>query len=176
MEESVNTTAELLASSINSIASGGLLGTIGAIASYWLKRGDRAREREHELKMAELATDQTRWQSAQDLQAQIAANRTSAYHAAMNWRPGVDGADKWVVNVRSLFRPCLTMTLLVMSWSTIILLVWAARQGNAVAMAFNADNDLGTLIRWSVQSMLFMTSASVMFWYTGRELKLPHEK
>lgn len=93
------------ASLLGNVASGGVLGLVGQLATGWLHIKEKAQANAHELALIEaqkgLATEQA---SA----AAFAASQSAEAATAGNVSP-------WAANIKTLWRPALTLLLLVLT-------------------------------------------------------------
>lgn len=93
------------ASLLGNVASGGVLGLVGQLATGWLHLKEKAQENAHELALIEaqkgLAVEQanaTAFAASQQAEATTAAN-----------------VSPWAANIKTLWRPALTLLLLILT-------------------------------------------------------------
>lgn len=145
---------------IGSVLTGGATGLIGSILSKGIglfeahqKRQDRKLDFEHELKLldkqAELRTAETENELAIANAETASSLRVASYsHDSSMGRP-----HRWVVDVLRLVRPVLTLFLLIL-----------------VGGIYFSTNDFA-MKAGIIESVLFMASSAVTWWFGDRSLK-----
>lgn len=161
-----------------SVASGGIFGLAGSIFGAWMKAKERKeeavnqeKEREHERKMFELQMQSTSQDGAwtgleTSLRADAATNGQENY--------------KWVVAIKSLFRPFITLFLWVaVGWEIMIVLDGRLGEYLAVATANTAlfsAVEIQELVKYIVYSTVFSATTATTWWFGERALSLPNVK
>jgi hypothetical protein len=161
-----------------SAASGGLFGVLGAAFGAWMKLKERKQkaieqsaEREHELKMMEakmaLVSQGASWDAMETShRSEIALNGQDNY--------------KWVVAIKSLFRPALTLFLwLAVGWQLMIVLTGTLTEYLTIAetkAALFTTEELTALVKYIVYSTVFSATTATTWWFGERALSLPDMK
>jgi len=148
-------------------AMGGLFGILGSLATTWLKQravqADHVRELERTRLQIEVAKEKGSWeglQSSQQAAAEISKN-----------------SNRWSNDIKNLFRPFITTVLVIGSYFIFRDLMSAITGAKAVEETMVAKvfdfNEMVNLVRYYVNSMVFSTSAAIMWWFGDRAQKPP---
>lgn len=164
---------------IGNAATGGVLGVVGSIiggvTKYFQRKQEMeeaGRERAHELAMIEMQMKQGQSETENELkiiEAQVAGQMKAGSYDLGIKHQGVSG---WVNNIRSLFRPFLTLTLWVLSMAALLLVTWPLYSDGAGVVILTAAETVD-LIRYVVQSIVFSASAATLWWFGDRALTPP---
>ena len=166
------------ASVLGSAASGGLLGLAGSVLGgvfKWLgarqEMESRRLEYEQELKLQELQLRARQEETEQEIQL---ANTEGSWQALSDsYRADAATAERaspWAANIKTLFRPFLTVLLVALSaW-----IIWMLL-GGALSSRIGADT-ASALVIYAVQSVVFSASAAVLWWFGDRSISPPKLK
>jgi hypothetical protein len=162
-----------------SAASGGLFGVIGSAFGAWMKLKERKQkaieqkeERDHELKLIELQMQMKSQDGAwsgltTSLQAQVELDKHQTNMP-------------WVVAMKSLFRPFLTLSLwLAVMWLTYLVLTGSLQTYSALASSDQTiftSAEIVSLIKYVVYSTVFSATTATTWWFGERALSLPEMK
>ncbi len=146
---------------LGSAASGGIFGLIGSGLGMWAKHAQRKAKWDNEVRMVELnmkvASHEGAW---------IGLSATHRAEAAIN----MQGTYSWVVAIKSLFRPVLTITLcLIAGW-----MFWMVSEGSLKDLL--SVDELQSLTRYMINTVFFSASSAIMWWYGDRSLVPPGVK
>jgi len=158
-------------------ASGGLFGVLGAAFGGWMKLKERKNiavekiaERAHELKLIEM-----------NMQVRSQEGSWDALRVTHQSEVAVNGQEnyKWVIAMKSLFRPFLTLVL----WVLVALQLSIILTGNMQEYLKLAGDgtilsreELLSLIRYIVYSTVFSATTATTWWFGERALSLPEMK
>ncbi len=163
------------------VGSGGLLGmagaVIGTIGNYFTEKQRQAWQklewendglkRTHELLLLDRQLAAGKAETEQEIAiataSSDAAARTASYRLPMHKAEAVSG---WVNNIRSLFRPALTVFLWILAF---VLLFWIS-SGEGVIVA---PDEVDGLVGYAVRSIVFAASTATFWWFGDRALKPP---
>lgn len=167
-----------------SVASGGIFGAVGAIAGsigkFFHARQEFAQEKERRAWDREDFELQMKF-NAQETEGEIAVASAEGAWTGLSESIKSDRAlsrdtSPWANNIKSLFRPFLT-TLLVCITAWIIWLMWIAlidKQGNILVVFSEAE--IGEILKYSIYSVVFSATTSVVWWFGDRALAPPGMK
>jgi hypothetical protein len=167
---------------IGAAAGGGIFGLIGSIFGWWATRDAIAQERAFEkdkwsyeqenmrLQMAARAAETEQELAIVSQEGSWTGLETSVQHdEAAGAR-----ASGWVNDVRSLFRPVLTLTLQgLQAW-----VIWLIASANVamIEILANPSTPGADILRYAVYSLVFAAQTSVVWWFGDRALTPPKLK
>jgi len=153
---------ELLGGFVTAISGGGLFGILGSIATTFLKQ--RAEQKEHEREMdrqrmaIQVADKKGSWDGLQ-------ASHESAALIAAN-------SHQWSNDIKNIFRPFITTLLVALTFwmflEMLSILTGVKAIGDSVLTHVFDYNEVILLVKYYVNSMVFATSASIMWWFGDR--------
>lgn len=163
---------------IGNAATGGLLGVfgsiIGGVTQYFQRKQqmeEAGRERAHELALIEAQMRQGQSETENELriiEAQVSGSiKEGSYALDVTHR----GVSRWVNNIRSLFRPFLTLAL----WGLLAAVMAMIFYSDALISLFN-EGELTELVRYVVQSIVFSAATATVWWFGDRALAPPGGK
>ena len=165
---------EFLGSLLGNVASGGLFGllgsVIGVVAKYIQEKQRQAWEREkwqHELRLLELQMKAKSAETEQELSVVSSAGAWDGLRASYEAPIAVRGVHRWVNDLRSLFRPFLTVFL----WVAAVVVLWGVTTG--WGSGWLGDAESRDLVRYAVQSLVFSASTATVWWFGDRALTPP---
>lgn len=169
---------EYLIDAISGIASGGILGAVGALigfaGKYFQEQQRQAWEEkkwDNEAVMLRLNMEARLAETENELKIVLgqadADQRVASYGLDMT-TPG--GVHKWVNDVRSLFRPFLTIFL----WVVALFIVWRMSDWVGDGLV-TVDASVG-LIDYVIKSVIFSASTATVWWFGDRALSPPGMK
>ncbi len=145
---------------ITSVLTGGATGLVGSLLSKGIglfeaaqKRKDRALEFEQELKLLDKQAALRTAETENELAIANAETAASLREASYRHDSGMGKPHRWVVDVLRMVRPILTLFLLVL-----------------VGIIYMTANDLA-MKAGIIDSVLFMASSAVTWWFGDRSLK-----
>jgi hypothetical protein len=163
-------------------AAGGLFGLVGSLTGAWLK--ERAIKAEREFTKEKWAYEL----DLQKLQMQAKVQETEQELAIVSQQGAWQGLDQsvkhdtvlvrassvWVNDVKSLFRPALTLVL----QGGQIWIIWLVATGNETMtqVLIAPSNPVADLLRYAVFSWVFAAQTSVVWWYGDRAFAPPGMK
>jgi len=164
-----------------SAASGGLFGLLGSligVGAKWLQERQRqAWERakwDHEDKMLRLQMDARAAETEQELAIVSQQGSWAGMTASQQADATASGnVHTWVNDVRSLFRPALTVGLVVLCYVVFRDLMNALANRDSLLGAILVEAEVKDLIRYMVYSVFFAGSTSVVWWYGDRAMTPP---
>ena len=158
-------------------ASGGLFGVAGAALGGWMKWKERAQrtieeaaQREHEIKLIEM---KLRVRSQEGSWAALGVTHKS--EIALNGQENY----KWVVAIKSLFRPLLTLVLWALVYLQLSIILTGSMQeylklaGDGTILS---REELLSLVRYVIYSTVFSATTATTWWFGERALSLPEMK
>lgn len=162
-----------------SVASGGLLGLVGSVVGagfkLWQARQERlarAQEFEQELKLQQLQMERGDRETENELKIQQSKGSWEGLVASYRSEVPPQHVATWVNNVRSLFRPFLTLAL----W---LLAVWVFRrivEPDFIGWAEQLPAYVQELVRYCVESIFFSATTATVWWFGDRALSPPSAK
>ena len=145
---------------ITSVLTGGATGLIGSLLSKGIgifeaqqKRKDKQMDFEHELKLLDKQAALRTAETENELAIANAETAASLREASYAHDSSMGKPSKFVVNILRLVRPALTLFLLAL-----------------VGGIYFTTEDLG-LAAGIIESVLFMASSAVTWWFGDRSLK-----
>ena len=164
-----------------SAASGGLFGLLGSligVGAKWLQERQRqAWERakwDHEDTMLRLQMEARAAETEQELVIVSQQGSWASMEASHQADVAVSAnVHAWVNDVRSLFRPALTIGLVVLCYVVFHDLMNALANRDSLLGAILAEAEVKDLVRYMVYSVFFAGSTSVVWWYGDRAMTPP---
>lgn len=162
-------------------ATGGLFGLLGSIigagAKYLQRRQEIAAEREeraHELKLMDMQIRVGRSETENELKIVEAQTDANVRQASYGIRETLGSSvHKWVNDVRSLFRPFLTIALWALTAAVLIFIVRAMGDKGPLA-GYITPPDAVQLVKYTVYSIVFSASTATVWWFGDRALTPPN--
>ncbi len=160
---------------LGDVATGGIFGLIGSIigvGAKWLQERQRmAWEREkwgHEVALQELEIE--RGESETENEVKIVAQQAAADQRVASYGMRMYSPSKtsgWVNNIRALFRPALTLSLLIMTGLVFWKLSWLRVEG------YINEGSTASLTEYIVHSIVFTATTAVIWWFGDRAMTPP---
>lgn len=159
---------------ITSAVSGGLVGLIGTTIKQWQERKERESDRAHDLAMRKLDQEDMR------LEAKLALEQTEAEFAGKERLASYDNDRATYIQgipksgfiqalltlvdvIRGLMRPTITGYLLIIE-SIIMFKLYVMMDG----VEGMTTSSVATLFGQIVQSIIFLTSTAITWWFGSR--------
>ncbi len=150
-----------------SAGSGGLFGILGSIITTLLKQRAEQKEHKREIErqemMIKVADNKGSWDG-------LTASQQAATQTSIN-------SSKWSNDVKNVFRPFITTVLVIGSYFIFRDLMSALTGAKLITDTTIAKlfdfKDLIALVQYYVNSMVFATSAAIMWWFGDRAQKPP---
>lgn len=153
-----------IASLLTSAGSGGVLGLIGSIWTGWLKGRKQEAELklnqqrfEHRLALLKIKAEQiTQAGSWEGLARSIEAESVVS-----------EKVSPWVANVKSLWRPLLTLVLILLSGMIFY------RMTTGPDLGYITNEERTQIIEYMIRTIIFTTATAVTWWFGDRALQPP---
>lgn len=166
------------------VASGGVFGLIGSIvgigAKYLQERQRQAWEREkwgHEYKLQELAMQQHQQETELEIAlADTQGSWTGLSASLASDAAAVGGSPVWVKAARSLFRPVLTISLVVLVWFVWQDLLSAVQGADSNLLVLMTEAEAQGLLRYIIEAIVFAASTAIVWWFGERSMSPPSQK
>ncbi len=169
-------------SAMTGLAGGGFLGAVLGIGSKFLQERQRQQWQQkiwkHEKELLELQAQARASETESELQIVRETGSWSALRQSMRMDQAVVGSERlsgWVLNVRSLWRPMLTLVL-----AALVLWMWVGLtgllRGESSALDFLSPEAVVGLLSYIVYSVVFAASTAALWWFGDRALSPPETK
>lgn len=166
---------EFLGNIIGAGAGGGILGVVGsvfgAVGQYFARKQEMQEavfERAHELKLMEFEMQQSKVETENELailQSQAdAISKEKSYGLKNTSRH----ASTWVNNLRSLFRPFLTVAL----WGLTLTVLLIIMKSPGLFSSY----EINEILKYVVYSIVFSATTATVWWFGDRALQPPGQK
>lgn len=170
----------LATGALASAGSGGVLGLLGSVVGGFF-RGREAREQrerlrmeyDQELALQKLQIEAGKAETERDLAVANLDGSWRNLETSMKAEMAATASSGWVRDVKALFRPFLTL-LLVMVTATLLFVLLTGRLEAAAIYLDHAA--LSELVSYTVSSTVFTTSTAVAWWFGDRSLSPPQRK
>ncbi len=171
-----------LGSAVTGLAGGGFLGALLGIGSKFLQERQRQGWQEkvwkHEKELLELQSQARASETESELQIVREEGSWTALRQSMQMDQAVMGSERlsgWVLNIRSLWRPMLTLVL-----AALVLWIWVSLtgmlRGESSVLDFLAPEAILELLSYIVYSVVFAASTAALWWFGDRALSPPGTK
>lgn len=170
----MDTILGLAGSLFSGVASGGIFGMIGSIvgvaAKFFQERQRQAWEQKkwaHEEALIELQMKQKTAETEAEIALAGAEGSWRGLAESQRAEASIGHTSQWVNNLRSMFRPFLTIFL----WVGAGVLIWMMARG-----VLNEFIDAGTaneLISYTINSVVFAASTATVWWFGDRAFTPP---
>tara|TARA_Y100000034_G_C6742147_1_gene329394 strand:- start:48 stop:575 length:528 start_codon:yes stop_codon:yes gene_type:complete len=157
---------------LGDVATGGIFGLIGSIigvGAKWLQERQRmAWEREkwgHEVALQKLEIERGKSETENELRIvtqQADSDQRLASYGMQIYSPSKTSG--WVNNIRALFRPALTLALLVLTGLVFWKLSWLRVEG------YINEVSASGLTEYIIHSIVFAASTAVIWWFGDRAM------
>ena len=148
------------------ILSGGATGLLGSLISSGFKffqgiqdRKEAAEIRAHELALQRLAIETGQAETESELKIITEESRRDQLVASYRHDSEIGRSSRWVVNILRLVRPVLTFALIALTAWIYFKLTDALAGGNAAVLR-----------EYIVHTIVYTTSAAVLWWFGDRAL------
>lgn len=166
---------------VTGAASGGLLGLIGslggAVIQYFNRRQEaeiKRDERAHEMAMHELQVQARAAETENEVRLAETAGSWQGLTASHQSAAALTGrVHTWVNDIRALFRPFITLCLLVVSY---LIFRDLTDQTGFLRGDILSSEQANDLIRYTVQTLVFSASTAVTWWFGDRAMRPASEK
>lgn len=157
-------------------ASGGLFGLLGAGIGSWFKSKQQAAQRledsdkrGHELKLLEMHMAQDQQETEQELAIISQQGSWKGLSESINADSRIADTHKWVNDLKSLFRPFLTVCL----W---VLAGWVFHKVSSRGLEALNQAEVNELVKYMVYTVFFCASTATTWWFGDRALAPPGMK
>jgi hypothetical protein len=135
------------------------------------ERIEKDAERSHEIELLKLQMERGDRKTENELA--IARSEGSWRGLKASYRSDIDArlVSTWVNNIRSLFRPLLTILL----WAAALIVFFAVTGGRLEKWIIQAG-EFGDIIRYMIFSMYFSASTATVWWFGDRAMTPPGMK
>ena len=180
MEDIIGTVGTTAVSAFASAGTGGLLGLLGSVVGGFFRVKQAAADRElrrlefaQELEMQKLQIEVGKAETEQELMIAQQSGSWNNLETSMRAEMSLKGASGWVQDIKALFRPFLTLLLVVITAGLLYVLL----TGNVSAEALYLDREtVANLVSYTVSSTVFTTSTAVAWWFGDRSMQPPGRK
>ncbi len=167
-----------------SVASGGIFGVAGSLIGAWFKKTERDADRAWQAKKWDYE------ERMMDKQIQVGQaeteNEIAIAGAVGSWQGlntsiqadsvGSKGCSIWATNIKTLFRPFLTLTLWVLAaWVFGEMMAAMVTENHPLAKLFSVE-EMKEILKYMVYTVFFCASTATMWWYGERSLSPPATK
>jgi uncharacterized membrane protein YraQ (UPF0718 family) len=166
-----------IAGAAGNIASGGILGLFGSVVGVVGKYFQEKQRQKWEIKKHDMEVEMQRLQmearaeeTEQEIQLASAQGAWQGLQESYGLNIAKGEVSQWVNNVRSLFRPFLT----IMLWIVAIVVIWLLVSG--LIAGYIKEDTVAELIEYSVRSLIFAASTATVWWFGDRALSPPNAK
>lgn len=168
-----------------SVASGGIFGVVGSVLGYFAKkRAEQQRQTweekkwNHELKLLDM--DRKFKSDYREHEMDLAQQDMSAQGLLQSIAADASIRDvhTWVNDIKSLFRPGLTLLLCVLSalmFNEVLVSLRAWDESSVLGQAFTSQ-ELLVLVKYMVYTTFFATSTAIVWFFGDRALAPPGKK
>lgn len=160
-----------------SVASGGVFGLIGSGIGVWAKMKQQKADRlwkEKEWEYESHLLDKQMQVAQSETENEIAITSSKGSWVGLNESIRADAATKaqssWASDIKALFRPFLTTALVACTMYIIHSLLNGDLKGVITAQ------ETTDILRYTIYSVVFSTSAAITWWFGDRALTPPHMK
>ena len=171
-----------LGSAVTGLAGGGFLGAIMGIGSKFLQERQRQQWEEkkwtHELKLMELQSQARASETESEIRIVQEEGSWQAKRESMKGEQAMILSGQphpAVIGIRSLWRPTLTLLLILL-----VLCVWisliALLRGESSILSFLSPEAVMDLLSYIVYSVVFAASTAALWWFGDRALSPPGTK
>lgn len=160
-----------------SVASGGIFGLLGSVIGVWAK---------HKQEQARQIWEQKQWAHEEalfDKQIALGKSETENEIAIVSSQGSWDGLNEsikadaatkpqsaWAADVKALFRPFLTLVLVLCCMYIIRSLMF----GELAKVL--TEKETTEILKYAIYSVVFSTAAAITWWFGDRALTPPHLK
>ena len=156
-----------------SVASGGglfgLLGSVvGAFAKYKQEQQRQAweeKQQQYELQLLDMQMKQRAQETEHELAIVAQEGSWAGMKSSQELAMSHGETSVWVNNLKSLFRPFLTLTL----WIISLYLLWSLADDNK----YLSQMEVEELMKYMVYSIYFSASTATVWWFGDRALAPP---
>jgi hypothetical protein len=134
---------------IGNVASGGLLGLVGNVASFGMNWFKSKQEFEHQTKMLQLQSEAKTAEAASAIAVAREQGAAAAFTASIQAEGLISGEHKWAKTFRAITRPGLT---------------WAGLVSSIICGLFSIENDL-------VMATNIYTGMMISWWFGQRQIE-----
>ena len=155
-------------------STGGITGIFGSVISsvghYFSKKqelAEKAEERKHELELLGLQSRIKVAETESELAVTAQKGAWKGLESSYNLAGNIPSGYRWIDAVRALFRPVLTVSLLVL-----VFMVWRDLSSEVSVLATMAGDEFKQdIIRYVVYSIVSSASTTVVWWFGDRAMK-----
>lgn len=158
-------------------ASGGLFGVLGAAFGGWMKLKERKQKAEEDIakRAHDLQMVQLQMSSQSQAGSWASLNTSLESEAALNRQENY----KWVIGVKALFRPFLTIILWVFVFVQLHLILTGVMQ-DYLKLASNGTilnlEEVLAIVRYIIYSTVFSATTATTWWFGERAISSPEMK
>lgn len=156
---------------IGSAASGGIFGVVGAIGGSVMKYFNQKQEQKFK---------KDEWEHEKDLikiQMEVESQKGSWAGLIESYKSDKEFVDtyKWVNAIKSLYRPFLTTSLVIITYLLFENILGGLKDNNILSEIFTGS-ELKEILRYIVYSIVFSTATAISWWFCERALSPPKIK
>ena len=158
---------------VASVGSGGIFGLVGSLTSGFFK-GRQEKQRQgweekkwsHEENLFKLNMEQANQETENELAITAQVGSFQGLTESINADASVGNTHMFVNDIKSLFRPCLTVGL----WVIATLVFFKITSGS---IGDFTEDEIKELVRYMVQTVFFCASTASVWWFGDRALAPP---
>lgn len=165
-----------ISTALTGMASGGMFGLLGGIVGAFSKalqekqRQNFQREQwAYEENLLRLHMEAKMEETEQELAIVTQEGSWTALDASLRSAAMIQ-ASPWANNIRSLFRPFLTIVLVGLAAWMFDSLIGQMAEGNGLLIEYFSLEELSGLVRYMVQTIFFTASTAALWWFAERAL------
>lgn len=167
-----------------SVASGGVLGLVGAVVGKVgqvfqsaQERKSRALDYEHELKLLEMQHEQASREDLHEVEIMETSGSYAGLESSINAEASIQQVSTWVNSLRSLTRPVLTFSLIgIVTWMFIVLMDAIQTGTNNALVQLLGQGAVVEILTYIIYSVVFSASTAVVWWFGDRALTPPGQR
>lgn len=163
-----------------SVASGGLFGLVGSLIGVGTKylqqrqaNAQKDKDWKHEIELRKLNMEATDRETENELAIAQSEGSWKGLEASYNTVISASNVHTVVNDIRSLFRPILTLSLILLS-ALLFWWVWSGiTEGKGNVLKIFDQGDIRDIIRYMIYSIFFSTSTAIVWWFGDRAMAPP---
>jgi uncharacterized membrane protein YraQ (UPF0718 family) len=149
---------------------GSVVGVVGKYFQEKQRQKWEVKKHDMEVEMQRLQMEARAEETEQEIQLASAQGAWQGLQESYGLNIAKGEVSQWVNNVRSLFRPFLT----IMLWIVAIVVIWLLVSG--LIAGYIKEDTVAELIEYSVRSLIFAASTATVWWFGDRALSPPNAK
>ena len=159
--------------------TGGATGLLASILGVWVKkrqatedRANKALDYEHEITLYELQMQDKSLEAQVNLDTTNAQGSWNGLNTSIQASMGIGVTSQWVTDVKSLFRPTLTLIL----WIIAFILFHTISTIDFTNNQVFSSTEMVELYRYMIYSVFYAASTATLWWFGDRAFAPPGQK